>query len=316
MNVLFFGTPDFAVPGLQAILGIEGVKVIGVVTQPDKPTGRGGTVTPSPIKKVALDHQIPVLQPTSIRKELETFLANVAALGPCDIGVVIAFGQILPLQVLHYPKAHCVNVHASLLPRWRGAAPIHRALLAGDSSTGVCLMDMEAGLDTGGVYSSATTPIHENDTVGSLHDRLAQLGANLLTTDLAKIARGELTPIPQPSEGVTYASKITPQEARIDWSLPSTVIERTVRGFFPFPGAYTSWQGKRMKVLEGCVSSPTTPTDSTPGEILSAASDRFEIATGQGVYQITSLQPEGKRRMSVAEFLNGNVIVTGARLGE
>lgn len=314
MKVLFFGTPDFAVPGLKALIATPSIQVIGVVTQPDKPSGRGGAVTPSPIKNVALLHGIPVLQPKSIRKELDTFLGDVHALGPCDIGVVIAFGQILPLQVLHYPAAHCVNVHASLLPRWRGAAPIHRAILAGDEVTGICLMDMEEGLDTGGVFSTATTPITEDDSVGSLHDRLADLGAKLLASDLERIARKELKAIPQLNEGVTYASKVSAQEAQINWNLSSAEIDRAVRAFFPFPGAYTLWQGKRLKVLQGRGNALPHPT-SAPGEIVSATTDRLEIATKDGIFQILTLQPEGKRRMSVTEFLNGNVIVTGARLG-
>jgi methionyl-tRNA formyltransferase len=318
IHVIFFGTPEFAVPGLNALIATKGVTVRCVVTQPDKPVGRGGTIQASPVKQVAETHGIPVLQPRSIRKELPAFLEKLSALGAIDIGVVIAFGQILPLEVLTLPKAGCVNVHASLLPRWRGAAPIHRAILAGDSETGVCLMDMEVGLDTGGVFATGKTTIESSDNVGTLHDRLAELGASLLKENITKIVTKEIPLVPQPSEGVTYASKITPEEARIDWQRSSEEIDRQVRAFSPYPGAYTIWQNKRLKILQGeCVSSANTSHPSAvPGEVISAHSGRLEIVTGQGTFRVTSLQLEGKRRVSVSEFLNGNVIAVGATFGK
>jgi methionyl-tRNA formyltransferase len=318
IHTIFFGTPDFAVPGLVTLIATPGVIVRCVVTQPDKPAGRGGTIQRSPIKQVAETHGIPVVQPKSIRKELPGFLETISNFGPIDIGVVIAFGQILPLEVLSLPKAGCVNVHASLLPRWRGAAPIHRAILAGDSETGVCLMEMEVGLDTGGVFATGRTSIESTDTVGNLHDRLAELGASLLRENINKIAAKEISPIPQPLEGVTYASKITSEEARIDWEHPSEQIDRQVRAFNPYPGAYTIWQNKRIKILQGeSISSSDLPNSSAvPGEVVSAHSGRLEIATGNGIFRVTSLQLEGKRRVSVTEFLNGNVIAVGAMFGK
>lgn len=318
INVIFFGTPDFAVPGLLALISTPGVTVKCVVTQPDKPAGRGGSIQASPVKRVAETHSIPVLQPRSIRKELPEFLEKLSTLGRFDIGVVIAFGQILPVEVLTFPRAGCVNVHASLLPRWRGAAPIHRAILAGDSETGVCLMDMEVGLDTGGVFATGVTTIQNSDTVGTLHDRLSELGASLLRENITKIVAKELPLIPQPTEGVTYASKISSEEARIDWRKSSQEIDRQVRAFNPYPGAYTLWQKKRLKILEGeSIGDVESQTPSgEPGQITSAHSGRLEIVTGAGVYRVTSLQLEGKRRVPVSEFLNGNVVTPGATFGE
>jgi methionyl-tRNA formyltransferase len=314
MRILFFGTPDFAVPGLRALLDIPSAQIIAVVTQPDRPAGRGGSLRMSPVKELALSKGIPVLQPRSIKKELVSFIATLRELGPCDVGVVIAFGQILPIEVLSFPDRGCINVHASLLPRWRGAAPIHRAVLAGDKETGVCLMAMNEGLDTGAVYVSATTPILRTDTTGTLHDSLALQGAELLRSHLAAIVDGSLTAIPQPTIGETYARKIGAEESVIDWMLGSAEIERTIRAFNPVPGAHTVWHGKRLKVFRA-VSLENDRLSAAPGAVTNVLPDRFEVATGSGVLRIYELQLEGKRRLSAAEFLNGNQTFVGDTFG-
>jgi methionyl-tRNA formyltransferase len=315
MKALFFGTPDFAVPALEALLSIPKMSVVGVVTQPDRPAGRGGHLHASPVKTVALSKNIPVLQPTSIKKELPDFLEQLAALGPVDIGLVIAFGQILPKAVLEYPRQGCVNVHASLLPRWRGAAPIHRALLAGDTQTGVCLMKMDEGLDTGGVFVQAATEISLEDTGGTLHDRLSLLGASLVAEHLSKIVDSQLITVPQVTDGLTYASKLTAAEAQIDWSRPADEIVRLIRAFNPFPSAYTTLQGKRLKIISA-LDVHSDSTDTAPaGTVVSALAERLEIATGDGVLRILDLQLEGKKRMSASDFLRGNVALQGSVLG-
>lgn len=314
MKILFFGTPDFSVPTLQALLDMPGVEVGAVLTQPDRPAGRGGKLSMSPIKQLALSRDIPIFQPVSLRKEFGSISEALKVCGPFDIGIVIAFGQILPKEVLNFPKHGCVNVHASILPRWRGAAPIQRAIQAGDSETGVCLMRMDEGLDTGAVFSCARTPITPSDTGSSLHDSLASLGAETLARDLGAIVHGTLPAVPQPSEGITYASKITTEECRIDWDTNAHQIALNVRAFSPFPGCFTMWRGKRLKILFGQDSRRTSTHSATTGEVILAQGDRIEIACGQGTsLSVTDLQLEGKKRMGTAEFLRGNVLATGDR---
>jgi methionyl-tRNA formyltransferase len=312
MRVLFFGTPTFAVPSLEALAHTAGVQIAAVITQPDRPAGRGAKIQAPPVKEAAIARGIPVLQPTSVRKEFQELREQLEQYGPYDVGVVIAFGQILPRAMLDYPRAGCINVHASLLPRWRGAAPIQRALLAGDKETGVCLMRMEEGLDTGGVFSHSSTPISEEDTFGSLHDRLSQLGATLLAQDINKIVSGEISSTPQPDEGVTYASKISSTEGELNWSLSAYEIGLVIRGMSPFPGAATRLAGKRLKILFGHPS--RTEIHGRPGEVLAAHGDRLEIACGKGAFVISELQLEGKRRMSASEFLRGTSIAVGSIL--
>ena len=317
MNVIFFGTPDFSVPTLQALITMPGCKVGAVITQPDRPAGRGGKVTMSPVKQLAAQHNIPVFQPTSLRREFAALKPELDKLGPFDIGVVIAFGQILPKTVLDYPRRGCVNIHASLLPRWRGAAPIQRALQAGDKETGVCLMAMDEGLDTGAVYRSVSLPILTSDTGGNLHDNLCALGAQTLIKDLPAIIEGTLTATPQPIEGVTYASKLTSEESKIPWTSPAEVIELLIRAFSPWPGCYTMWRGKRLKVLAASSSRRAVPTNTKPGTILHAFGERFEIACGQGTsLTISEVQLEGKKRMAVGEFLRGAAIPEGEVIGD
>jgi methionyl-tRNA formyltransferase len=316
MRVLFFGTPDFSLPTLRALLSAPGVTVVAVFTQPDRPSGRGGKITMSPIKELALARNIPVFQPTSLRKEFHALKEELSKLGPFDIGVVIAFGQILPKEVLDFPNHGCVNIHASLLPRWRGAAPIQRALQSGDTETGVCMMHMDEGLDTGAVYAEYRIPIEPSDTGSTLHDKLASLGAAHIATTIHKIVDGSLTATPQPTDGVTYASKITTEECKIDWSLPAHQIALSSRAFSAWPGAFTMWRGKRLKILFASESKRSHPHNPQPGTVTCAQSDRLEIACGNGTsLRVTDLQLEGKKRMSTSEFLRGAAFPEGDVLG-
>jgi methionyl-tRNA formyltransferase len=328
IKVLFFGTPYFAVPTLEKLCTTEQIRVAAVVTQPDRPAGRGSAITASPVKLCAQNHGIPVFQPTSLRKEFSTLQTELAQLGPFDVGVVIAFGQILPHEVLTFPKAGCINIHASLLPRWRGAAPIQRAIEAGDAETGVCLMQMNIGLDTGGVYSTARTPISQQDTCQTLHDRLAQMGSDLLLRDLESICRGSLVAIPQTDTEVSYAKKISSQESHIDWSQTAMMIARKVQAFSPHPACYAVWNGKRLKILKAYPTEDQTTTDQTttdqttieqaapvpaPGYVMQAESDRLTIKCGSGSLRLEEVQLEGKRRMSISEFMRGTTINAGMR---
>lgn len=314
LRVIFFGTPHFASIGLEALNATAGIEVKLVVTQPDKPTGRGEKLRPTPVKEVAMSRNIPVLQPFSLKRNQDEVISQLSAHGPFDIGVVIAFGQILPQRVLDLPRKGCVNVHGSLLPRWRGAAPIQRAIMAGDATTGIALMQMDAGLDTGPVYCSESTPISASDTFASLHDRLATIGATLLSANLARIANGTITATPQPAEGVTYANKISEQEAQIVWTKPATELQHIIHGLSPSPGAYTQLMGKRLKILaaeakQGLVVQPT------PGRISFIDKARLEVECGTGVLSLLEVQLEGRKRMSVGDFLRGTKIDSGAILG-
>ncbi|MFN5061427.1 MAG: methionyl-tRNA formyltransferase [Pseudomonadota bacterium] len=313
-TVIFFGTPQFSVPSLERLISTPDLRVAAVVTQPDRPSGRGGIVTASPIKLCAERHGIPVFQPHSLRKEFTSLRPKLDALGPFDIGVVIAFGQILPAEVLEFPKQGCINVHASILPRWRGAAPIQRAVEAGDAETGVCLMKMDVGLDTGAVFSVARTPINESDTGGSLHDRLSAMGAELLARDIEKITTGALKAIPQEADGVTYAKKISSDETRIDWSLSAEQIDRKLRALSPHPGCYSIWDDKRLKIIRSQVIDGPQSTDSPPGSILQALPDTLTIQCGFGALRIIEVQLEGKRKMLVEEFMRGSAMRSGVRL--
>lgn len=312
MNVLFFGTPEFSVPTLRALLAMPTVTVKAVVTQPDRPAGRGGKITASPIKELAMHSDIPVLQPTSLRRELPQVLHELSGLGPFDVGVVIAFGQILPRQILEIPRCGCINIHASLLPRWRGAAPIQRALAAGDEETGVCLMQMDEGLDTGGVFCERRVLIQPRDTGATLHDTLAQLGATALSSELEKIATGSLRATPQASEGVTYAAKITSEECRLDWSKSAEELARLVRAFSPYPGCFSFWRGKRIKFLFARALPGSGAL--VPGSIAVASGGRLEISCGTGLLAVEELQLEGKKRMTTEEFLRGTGLTEGEAL--
>ncbi|MCJ9429928.1 methionyl-tRNA formyltransferase [Kordiimonas marina] len=304
MRIAFMGTPDFALPTLDALIA-GGHDIAAVYTQPPRPAGRGKREQKSPVHRRAEEAGLTVFTPISMKAEEE--IERFAAL-ELDCAVVVAFGQILPVAVLDAPTYGCVNVHASLLPRWRGAAPIHRALMAGDRATGVCIMQMEAGLDTGPVLMRATTPIAAEDTTESLHDRLAQMGGDLINDALEGLAAGTLTPEIQPEEGVTYAKKIDKAEARIDWTRPAAEIGRMVRGLYPFPGAWTEVDGERLKILAGHVDEKAS---GSAGVLLD---DELLIACGDGAYRIDRAQRAGKAAMDREVLLRGFSIPAGTKL--
>lgn len=304
MKVAFAGTPEFAAAALEAILA-AGFDVPLVLTQPDRPAGRGMQLQPSPVKRVALAAGIPVHQPEKLRTpEQQAPLADVQA----DVLVVAAYGIILPQAVLDLPRQGCLNIHASLLPRWRGAAPIHRAIQAGDAETGITIMQMDAGLDTGPMLLSRAEAIHADDTTGSLHDRLALLGADMIVEALRALPGG-LTATPQPADGVTYAAKIGKAEASIDWSRPAVELERAIRAFNPFPGAVATLQQTPVKLWRA----RAIDAAGTPGEVLLAEGAGVIVACGEGALCITELQKPGGKRLPAADFLRGMPIAAGSR---
>ncbi|MDF2816837.1 MAG: methionyl-tRNA formyltransferase [Stenotrophomonas rhizophila] len=298
MKIVFAGTPEFAVASLRAAARHQ--EVVGVYTQPDRPAGRGRGLMPSPVKLEAIARGIPVFQPESLKGEQAQ--QQLRDLQP-DLMVVVAYGLILPKAVLAIPTYGCWNVHASLLPRWRGAAPIQRAIQAGDADTGVCLMQMEAGLDTGPVLLRQHTPIQAGELGGSLHDRLAELGAQVLSDGLGLLRAG-LKPIaqPQPEQGVTYAHKLDKAEARLDWSQDAQVLERTVRAFNPWPIAEAQLAGERVRI-HGAVALADNQ-GKTPGTLLAAGRDGIDIACGQGALRLRVLQREGGKAITAADYLN------------
>jgi len=306
MRIVFAGTPGFSVPCLEALLNADGMEVVGVVSQPDRRSGRGMRLTPSPVKQAALEAGIDVITPENLRDDPES-LAWLKTKHP-DVLVVVAFGMILPKSWLDVPAIAPVNVHASLLPRWRGAAPIERALLAGDKETGVCIMHMEAGLDTGAIYASQRLPITRVTTGPDLWDALAPVGAQLLVDTLPKIASGSLKMVPQDNAKATYAAKLRSDERIIDWRLSADVIDRQVRCFSPKPGARTRLDGKWLKIIRG------TPLQNgisrKPGTL--AHTDSLDVACGEGtLYRVLEVQPEGKKVMEADAFLRGNPIKSG-----
>ncbi len=304
MRLAFLGTPDFAVPVLHALAG-SGHHVVRVYSQPPRPAGRGRATRPSAVQRAAERLGIPVETPGSFRDP--AVLAGFAALR-LDAAVVVAYGQILPQAALDAPRLGCLNLHASLLPRWRGAAPIQRVVMAGDAETGVCVMQMEAGLDTGPVLARTTTPIGPDDTAGTLHDRLAEIGARQMVETLARLESGTLTPEPQAVDGVTYARKVDKAEARIDWTRPAAELAALVRGLSPFPGAWCTIAGERVKLL---MARPEAGAGA-PGEVLDGA---LLIACGAGALRLVTLQRAGKAPMNAATFLNGFAVPRGTRLG-
>lgn len=310
MRVGFAGTPVFAVTALSAIAD-AGHTIPLVLTRPDKPKGRGLRTEPSPVKAEALRRGLPVHQPAT----LKTAEAREAALAvPLDVLVVAAYGLILPPPVLAWPRHGCLNIHASKLPRWRGAAPIQRAILAGDARTGVAIMRMDAGLDTGPVVDAADVEIGPRETAGSLHDRLADAGAALVVAVLARLARdGTLAGRPQPDEGVAYAHRIEREDARIDWSADAAVVDRQVRAFDPVPGAFTSLRGATLKVWRAEPAAAGDPAP--PGTVVAASARGVVVACGRGALVITELQPAGGRRMDAAAFVAGRGVESGERLG-
>ncbi len=308
LRVVFMGTPDFSVPALSALID-AGYEVVAAYTQPPRPAGRGQTPRPSPVARRAEAAGIPVFTPTSLKNDAEQ--ARFSELAP-DVAVVVAYGLILPQAILDVPRLGCLNLHASLLPRWRGAAPIQRAIWAGDEETGIAVMKMEAGLDTGPVLAIRRTPIGAEDTAGTLHDRLAALGADLLLETLPRWAAGEIVPQPQPEEGVTYAEKIGKAEGRIDWSRPAEDIDRQIRALSPWPGAFTLLEGERLKILSA---RPEEHPDMRAMEAGTVLADGLLIACGEGALRLLRVQRPGKRPMSAAEMLRGRPVAIGTRLG-
>lgn len=305
LRVVYFGTPQFAVPPLARLLGSPH-QVVGVITQPDRPRGRGQHVTASPVKLVAVTHGVPVIQPTQLRDA--AFLAQVRALAP-DIGVVAAYGRILPQQVLDLPPRGLVNVHASLLPRWRGAAPIHRAVMAGDSVTGITIMRVVLALDAGPMLARVEVPITPDDTSESLEPRLASAGADLLLDTLDRLAIGPIPEVPQDESQVTYADRLQRAESVVQWSRAATDIDRQIRGLQPWPLAVVTIDGRRLALLHSSVIASAPGT--APGTIVRAWGDDLHIAAGDGVVAITRLKPEGRRPMSVRDWLNGVAVTPG-----
>ncbi len=301
MRVVFMGTPDFSVPVLEALVA-AGHEIAAVYCQPPRPAGRGKKDRPTPVQARADALGLTVHHPTSLKSAEEQ--ASFAALN-ADVAVVVAYGLILPQPILDAPKHGCLNIHASLLPRWRGAAPIHRAIMSGDAETGICIMQMEAGLDTGPVLLRKAMQIGAEDTTADLHDRLSLVGAELIVEALANLP--DLKPEPQPESGVTYATKIDKSEARIDWTRPATEIDRQIRGLSPFPGAWTEVGGERIKLL----ASRLTEGQGKPGEVLD---DALRVACGQGAIELLRLQRAGKGAQDKETFLRGWPITAGTRL--
>ncbi|MGM0583850.1 MAG: methionyl-tRNA formyltransferase [Pseudomonadota bacterium] len=306
MRLIFMGTPDFSVPALRA-LAQAGHDIAAVYTQPTRPAGRGKKPRPSPVQREAEALGLEVRAPERLRDpgDQRAFAALEA-----DAAVVVAYGLILPRPILEAPRLGCWNIHASLLPRWRGAAPIQRAIMAGDAETGVCVMRMEPGLDTGPVLRRARTPIGPEDTTGSLHDRLSEMGAKLIVPALAAVEAGE-GPVPQPEAGVTYATKIDKAEARVDWARPAAEVDRLIRGLSPFPGAWTEMGGERVKLLLSRAEESPRP-GAAPGEVLD---DRLLVASGEGAVRLLRLQRAGRGAQEAEAFLRGFGAMEGARLG-
>ena len=307
MKVIFAGTPDFAAQALRAIAA-AGFEILLVLTQPDRPKGRGMQLQASPVKQAALELGLAIAQPASLRHEEAQALLRAQN---ADVMVVAAYGLILPQAVLDTPAHGCLNIHASLLPRWRGAAPIQRAIEAGDTETGVCIMQMDAGLDTGAVVSTHHYAIKNTDTATDVHDALAVLGAHAIVADLQQLQQtGGLNATPQPPAGITYAQKLSKEEAKIDWNESALVIERKIRAFNPVPGAWVEYQGKPLKIWRA----EAVAQSGRAGEVLAISSDGLIVACGEGALNITELQPAGSKRMPVAAFAAGRHIEKGTPL--
>jgi len=296
LRIVFAGTPEFAARHLQALLD-AGHAVIAVYTQPDRPSGRGHKLLPGPVKQLALQHGLKVLQPATLRDPQAQ--AELAALQP-DLLLVVAYGLILPQVVLDIPRLGCINSHASLLPRWRGAAPIQRAIEAGDSQSGVTLMQMEAGLDTGPMLRKVTTPIGPEDNAASLHDRLALLGAHAMAEAIEPLAQGVLTGEVQDDALATYAHKLNKEEARINWLRPAVELERQVRAFYPWPVSHATLHGEPLKILNACLAEGT----GSPGSILCAGKEGLTVACGSGALCLTRIQLPGGKPLAFADLLN------------
>ena len=298
LRIIFAGTPDFAARHLDALLSSQH-QIVGVFTQPDRPAGRGNKLTPSPVKVLAEQHSLPVFQPVSLRPEdNQKLVSDLNA----DVMVVVAYGLILPKAVLNMPRLGCINVHGSLLPRWRGAAPIQRALWAGDAETGVTIMQMDVGLDTGDMLHKVSCPITAQDTSATLYDKLAEMGPQGLLATLAELANGTATPEKQDEALVTYAEKLSKEEARLNWTLSAAQLERCVRAFNPWPVSFFMIDGQPVKVWQS--QTIAAEQNQAPGTIISADKHGIAVATAEGALLMTQLQPSGKKSMSAQDLLN------------
>lgn len=312
MKLVFMGTPDFAVPALKALLQ-GGHEVAAVVTQPDRPKGRGKSLVMSPVKEKALEHGIPVLQPERIKRD-EAFFKSLEAISP-DAIVVAAFGQILPQPILELPRYGCINIHASLLPKYRGAAPIQWAVINGEEVSGVTTMQMDAGLDTGDIMETMEVELRVKETGGSLFEKLSAAGGELILSTLRKVEDGTITHTKQAQEESSYARMLDKAMGRVDWSRGAEEIERLIRGLNPWPSAYTSYKGKTLKFWDADVVIQKGERTAEPGEIVSVEEDRFLVQTGNGLLAVYELQLEGKKRMLSDAFLRGYPMKEGEKLG-
>ncbi|AZK46991.1 methionyl-tRNA formyltransferase [Paenibacillus lentus] len=313
MNIVFMGTPQFAVPSLESLLR-EGYNVVGVVTQPDRPQGRKRVLTPTPVKEAALKHGLPVLQPQRMRAP--EAIEELAALKP-DLIVTAAYGQILPKAVLDLPKHGCLNIHGSLLPKYRGGAPIQRSIINGEKETGITLMYMAEGLDTGDMIAKSVVPIEDEDTAGTMFEKLSMAGAELLLEQLPLIVEGRAERIPQNDAESTYAPNLSREDERIDWTSSSRAIYDRVRGLVPYSGGYTLWNDEVFKVW--AVAKPVARAENsaggpTPGTVLNLSEQGIEVKTGDGSVLLTRVQPAGKRAMDASEFIRGGVMQPGTVL--
>jgi methionyl-tRNA formyltransferase len=310
LRIIFAGTPDFAARHLQALIQSEH-QIVGVYSQPDRPAGRGKKLKASEVKELALEHNLPVFQPQSLKND--EALAELTSLN-ADIMIVVAYGLILPKAILEAPRLGCLNVHGSILPRWRGAAPIQRAIWAGDEQTGVTIMQMDEGLDTGDMLHISRCPISTTETSASLYTKLAELGPDALIETINKLANGEITPEPQNDELANYAKKLSKEEANIDWSMSALQIERNIRSFNPWPVCFTQMGGQTVKIYQAQV----VLQSGDPGQILSSDKNGVVVACGEHALCITQLQPQGKKPMAINDFLNGRSdwVTPGTILGE
>lgn len=300
-RIVFMGTPLFAVPSLAALVD-AGHNVVAAVTQPDKPRGRGLDTVSSPIKELATSKGIPVLEPARLRDE--SFLKQIQDLAP-EVIVVVAYGKILPKSILSLPPKGCVNLHASLLPKYRGAAPINWAIINGEKETGNCTMLMDEGMDTGAVLMCERVPIGDDDTAEDLFKTLSVKGALLLRTTIDRLIEGAITPVPQDHSKATYAPMLKKEDGRIDWGKSAAEIKNHLRGFYPWPGSFTAWAKGTLKVHSGSVAGTEPAPDATPGTIIGFTKDGILVACGKGIFEITELQPENRKRLSAADFIKG-----------
>ncbi len=312
LRIIFMGTPELAGESLAALIREPSLQVIAVVTQPDRPKGRDLKLTPSPVKQIAVAAGLPVLQPLKARDE--NFIVGLRSLQP-ELIVVAAFGQILPATILELPRHGCLNVHTSLLPKYRGASPIQAAILNGDAETGVTIMKMDVGLDTGDMIAQRATPIRDEDNAATLHDRLALLGAQLLVETISGYVAGTIQPRPQPHELATHVTKIRKEDGRINWQQPARAIWNRIRAFTPWPGAFTTFDFASKPALLKIWEAEVILQSGTPGAILGADKNGIVVGCGSDALRILVLQREGGRRMSAQEFLAGNLLAAGQRLG-